>query len=328
MSTPRPAATGSRWRRRAAAAASGAPKSAATSRAIPTCDSASGRFGVTLTSSTSSSSPTWPARSAPTGASGDRIKIPSPASLMPSSTSLQSMPGDDTPRTSLRSSLRPPGNVAPGGAQATLPPGPGTFFAPQTTSTSSCRRPRRTRTSVSFSAPGCGRVPRTSAITTPATSRPRRSIDSTSSPTSVSCCATLSAVTPGLSSTSSRSQLNETFIGIAPGSGRRARRTTAGRRPRTSASPSASSGRTWASACAPATSRSPSRRPRSTPPATCARATARCDGRSLPPLQGHRLDRDRRRGDGPPERLPRRRLRPARRSPGSRSAWGCRAWRC
>ena len=40
----------------------------------------------------------------------------------------------------------------------------------------------------------------------------------------------------------------------------------------------ASSGRSWASACAPATSRSPSRPPRSTPPATCARATARSKG--------------------------------------------------
>ena len=88
-------AAGPRWRRPAAAASSGAPNSAATSRAMPTCDSASGRFGVTLTSSTSSSRPTWRASSAPAGASGDRIKIPSPASLMPSSTSLQSMPGDD-----------------------------------------------------------------------------------------------------------------------------------------------------------------------------------------------------------------------------------------
>ena len=40
----------------------------------------------------------------------------------------------------------------------------------------------------------------------------------------------------------------------------------------------ASSGRSWASACAPATSRSPSRPPRSTPPVTCAAATARWKG--------------------------------------------------
>ena len=48
----------------------------------------------------------------------------------------------------------------------------------------------------------------------------------------------------------------------------------------------------------------------------------------LPPVQGQRLDRDRRLGHGPPQRLPRRRLRPGRRCRASPSAWACRAWRC
>ena len=48
----------------------------------------------------------------------------------------------------------------------------------------------------------------------------------------------------------------------------------------------------------------------------------------LPPVQGQRLDRDRRRRHGAPQRVPRGRLRPRRRSPASRSAWGCRGWRC
>ena len=68
----------------------------------------------------------------------------------------------------------------------------------------------------------------------------------------------------------------------------------------------------WACACAPATSRSPSPRPRSTPPATCASGTASADGaRACRLCKGSGLDRDRRLGDGAPERLPRRRLRPA-----------------
>ena len=188
-STPRPC--GSAISRRSSGARqlpAASPKSAATSRAIPTCESASGRFGrdVDLEHLVEQAR-RGAARSAPAGASGDRIKIPSPASLMPSSTSLHSMPGDNTPRTSravqLAAARQRRARAAP---SATLPPAAGTFGAPQTTS-SSRRRPRRTRTSVSFSAPGCGRMPRTSATTTPARSRPRRSIDSTSSPASVSC---------------------------------------------------------------------------------------------------------------------------------------------
>jgi hypothetical protein len=196
--------------------------SAATSRATPACESASGRLGVTLTSRISSSTPSRPARSAPgvnaATAMGDRIKIPSPAAPSaptPSSVSLHSMPGDETPRTSLRASVSPPGRRAPGGAQATSPPTAGTLGAPHTTSSSGAPLCARTRTIESFSDPGCGFFASTSATTTPPRSRPRRSIDSTSRPASVSFAATESAVTPGGSSTSSRSQLKEIFIASA-----------------------------------------------------------------------------------------------------------------
>jgi hypothetical protein len=182
---------------------------------MPACDSASGRLGVTLTSSTSSSRPTAPAKSAPSAiAPRGSTMMPSLDSLMPSSASLHSMPGDITPRISRRSSVRPPGSVAPGGAHATRPPAAGTLGAPHTTSSSTAPSPARTRTRTicSFSAPGCGRTPRTSAICTPRTSRPRRSIDSTSRPASVRRSPTDAAVTPGGNSQSSRSQLKEIFM--------------------------------------------------------------------------------------------------------------------
>ena len=99
------------------------------------------------------------------GASGDRIKIPSPASPMPSSTSLHSMPGDDTPADLLRSSVRPPGSVAPGGAQATLPPG-GRHVGRAAHDLLLCAAGDDAHER-SFSALGCGRAPRTSATTTP-----------------------------------------------------------------------------------------------------------------------------------------------------------------
>ena len=52
------------------------------------------------------------------------------------------------------------------------------------------------------------------------------------------------------------------------------------------------------------------------------------DGRDLPAVQGQRLDRDRRLGHGPSRTCSARSATTRRRSPASRSAWGCRAWRC
>ena len=119
----------------------------------------------------------------------------------PSSTSLHSMPGDDTPRTSLRLQLA----AARQRARRAAPRRP-CRRRPGRSARRTRPRPRRLRPARddahqrSFSALGCGRVPQhLGDHARRATSRPRRSIDSTSSPTSVSCCATLSAVTPGLS---------------------------------------------------------------------------------------------------------------------------------
>ena len=186
------------------------PKCAAKSRAMPMCESASARLGVTLTSRTSSTAPMEMARSSPGSDEGDRIKIPSPCSPSPISGSLHSMPGDITPRTSRASRVLPPGSRAPGCAQHTRFPGGGTLGAPHTTSSS--RLPARTRTIRSLSALGCGRMSSTSATTTPDNSRPLGSMPSTSSPWPVNALATRSASVPGGSSTSSRSQFNEIFM--------------------------------------------------------------------------------------------------------------------
>ena len=188
--------------RRAAAAARCVSNSAATSRAIPACESASGRFGVTLTSRTSSSSPTWRARSAPgrrRQATESRFRHRA-SPIARARSSLQIMPGDMH-----AADLAPVERAAARQRRARLRPGD---LAARRRHVRRAAHDlllgaagRRRRTIDSLSAAGCGRLPRTSATTTPARSRPRRSIASTSSPASVSRSATLSAVTPGLRST-------------------------------------------------------------------------------------------------------------------------------
>ena len=96
------------------AGASVVPKCAASSRAMPRCESASGRLGVTFTSNTSSTAPMNAATSSPAGAVGGRIKIPSPSSPRPISGSLHSMPGDITPRTSRASRVLPTRQIGAG----------------------------------------------------------------------------------------------------------------------------------------------------------------------------------------------------------------------
>ena len=74
-----------------------APVSADSSRAMPTMERQSGRFGVISTSSTWSSRPSVATRSAP-GRAPSSSRIPaSCASPIPSSRSEQSMPCDSTP---------------------------------------------------------------------------------------------------------------------------------------------------------------------------------------------------------------------------------------
>ncbi len=123
------------WRR--------APVSAASSRATPRTERQSGRFGVTSTSRTWSSRPRWATRSWPRRASPSRRRSPaSCSSPRPSSRSEQSIPCDSTPRIRAAATRRPPGSVAPGGANAARAPTL-VFGAPETTEKRS--RPVETR---------------------------------------------------------------------------------------------------------------------------------------------------------------------------------------
>jgi len=71
----------------------------------------------------------------------------------------------------------------------------------------------------------------------------------------------------------------------------------------------------------------PNRRPRSTPPATCAPATARSTGGAAGCARGRAGSRSAGRAWCTPT-CSARSATTRRRSPGSRSAWGCRGWRC
>ena len=211
-STPRPCGSADlRGTVGAAAAATGLEQRRHLARE-PACDSASGRFGVTFTSRTSSSSPRWRARSAPSGhvrrQNQDAVTFfaDAPARSRCRSSPATSRRGSRAGRASCRPAAsrpaapRPPGRRGPDVGRAA-----DDLFFP-----GAARHQAHDR---SLSAAGCGRMPSTSATTTPVRSRPRRSIASTSSPASDSFSATLSAVTPGLRSQSSRSQLKEIFTG-------------------------------------------------------------------------------------------------------------------
>ena len=89
------------------------------------------------------------------------------------------MPSDTTPRILRRSSVNPPGSVAPAGAYgATIPAT--TFGAPHTTRV--CPAPKSTSTSDSLSASGCFTTSSTLPATTPVISSPGCSTLSTSNP--------------------------------------------------------------------------------------------------------------------------------------------------
>ena len=86
--------------------------------------------------------------------------------------------------------------------------------------------------------------------------------------------------------------------------------------------------RARACACGRATSRSPSRRPRSTPTATSARAAARSGAKACRALQGHGLDRDRRRRHGRTPNVFRAVGYDPSEVTGFAFGMGLRAWRC
>ncbi len=187
-------------------------KSAAASRARPTCPRPSGRLGVSPISRIVSraagraSTRHVPGRAVPSG----RTSSPSPSSLRPISASLQSMPSLGTPAIDRRSIVSPfAGRWAPSGAKTTRPPGSGTLGAPQTTS--SDLPPRSTATSRSPLRDGCGRTDTTPATRHASAPSPNSAVDSTSSPAAVSRSAS-AAGSSGSRGQSSRSQRTEAFI--------------------------------------------------------------------------------------------------------------------
>src|ERR1700722_20291955 len=159
-------------------------RAAARSRAIPATPVASGRFGVTATSMTGSSSPAYCAYATPTGASSGNSITPSWSSLSSSSAAEQSMPFDSTPRmTPLARVSFLPGIYVPTGENTLFMP-VRALGAPQTTCTGP--PPASTMQTFSRSALGCCLASITEATTKPSYFRAGSSTDSTSRPTRVS----------------------------------------------------------------------------------------------------------------------------------------------
>ena len=98
------------------------PSAAATSRAIPRCESASGRFGVTFTSRSTSSSPSAFAMGVPGATARSRMRRPLASVASPSSFAEQSIPDDSTPRSFAFSIFVPPGRTVPTVASGTTSP--------------------------------------------------------------------------------------------------------------------------------------------------------------------------------------------------------------
>src|ERR1700722_15680895 len=151
---------------------------------MPATPVASGRFGVTATSMTGSSSPAYCAYATPTGASSGNSITPSWSSLSSSSAAEHSMPFDSTPRmTPLASVSFLPGIYVPTAENTPFMP-VRAFGAPQTTCTGPW--PASTMQTFSRSAGGCCLASSTEATTKPSYLRAGSSTDSTSSPTRVS----------------------------------------------------------------------------------------------------------------------------------------------
>ena len=191
-------------------------KMAPTSRAMPTMDRQSGRFGVISQSSTVSELPWYSANGTPTGASSGRIMMPEWSPESPSSRAEQFMPQLTTPRSLLFLILTPPGSSAPTSAVTIWSPC-SKFWAPHTMVSGSgspssprLQRPTSTLHTHMWSESGCGSFETTRAVTTWSNASPTVSIDSTSVPVRMSSAESSS----GDSGTSMSvfSQLYDTFI--------------------------------------------------------------------------------------------------------------------
>ncbi len=201
------------------------------SRATPEMPRQSPRFGVSSMSITTSSSCRCAASGSPTGARSSRLMMPSASSPSPSSAAEHSIPWDSTPRILLRRILRPSGRRAPTSATGARMPA-NTFGAPHTTESVS-PLPASTLHTLRRSASGCAPTSSTWATTMSSPRRASGSALSTSRPAAVSCSTRVSVSTGA--STHSRSHCSLTFIGTAPGSAGRCRRTGADRRCRSAA---------------------------------------------------------------------------------------------
>src|SRR5262244_1076295 len=191
----------------------GAPVMAATSRATPTTESASGRLGVISISKIVSSRPRYRSSGAPSGASAGSSRMPLPSMPMPSSSSEQSMPSESVPRILVALIVRPPGKVAPGGAKAERRPG-AALGAPQTTEkrlSGRATRQRRLRCPAGVTPRSCS-MASISLMTTP----DRPSTSGWMAATSMPALTRRSATSAGgrSLSTNSRSQRYETFRAV------------------------------------------------------------------------------------------------------------------
>ncbi len=182
-----------------AGARSGAPVSAATSRAMPCTLRQCARLGVSLSVNSVSSRRSHCRSSAPGGASAPSSSRPPWSSAMPSSRAEHSMPRLSTPRSlpTLISNAAAPsaagGSCAPTSASGALSP-TRALGAPQTT----CSRPARVCSPAATlqtrrrSALGCGSASTISPTTTPANGGATGRSASTSRPaivsSSASCC--------------------------------------------------------------------------------------------------------------------------------------------
>ncbi len=142
----------------------GVLSAADSSRATPLWPSRSGRFGVTSTTSRSSSTGMTSRKRVPGAAVVSSSRMPSCSWPSPSSRAEQSIPSEGSPRIFRFSILRSPGSTAPTGAKGYFFPA-ATLGAPHTTWRSS-PLPSLTRQRLRRSALGWGSACSTSPITT------------------------------------------------------------------------------------------------------------------------------------------------------------------
>ncbi len=184
---------------------------APTSRAMPTTDRQSGRFGVISRSSTVSPEPITSAMGVPTGTSSGRIQMPEWSEPSPSSRWEQHMPQLTTPRSFDFLILKSPGSTAPTQATGTTMSA-AMFGAPHTICTGSAA-PTSTVTTCMWSESGCGSQVSTRPATMPSKLSPRVSTPST--PVPVRSNRSQNAFTSEGTCVYSESHFNDTFIALS-----------------------------------------------------------------------------------------------------------------